>query len=249
MKKTLLLASLASAVVVLPAHADFLGIYAGAGYWKNDMSGDLLGTSTSADNELGLDSADLVQWYVNFEHPIPLIPNVRIAYSDIDQAGSGTLDSGITYDGNTYSGQVDSHLALKMTDVTLYYELWDTGADFDVGVTGRKFDGYMQLSDPGGSNQASSSVNDWVPMAYGNLRIDLPFTGLYAQVQGNGIAYSGNHIYDYSALIGYTLDIPGPFDVGVEAGYRRLELKLSDIGDFNTDLDISGPFVNVTMHF
>lgn len=246
MKSSVALACLALAAA-LPARADIIGVYAGGGYWHNHLSGDLLATDTSANNELGLDNANLGQWYINIEHPLPLLPNLRVAYSDISAQGQGNLDSGIVFDDKTFSGQVSSNFAVKMTDATFYYQLWDTGGDLDLGITARKLDGEVRLQSTG--QQGSARLNDWLPMLYGKARVDLPLTGLYAGVQGNGLAYSGNRLLDYSAFVGYDFDIPGPVDVGVELGYRRLELKLADIGDFESDLRLSGPFANLTVHF
>ncbi|EKE73727.1 TIGR04219 family outer membrane beta-barrel protein [Gallaecimonas xiamenensis] len=249
MKKTVAAAALLSAFA-LPASADALGIYAGVGQWKNDFSGDLLSEQVQVDDELGLDSADLTQWYVNFEHPIPLLPNLRLAYSDISESGKGQLNENVEFDNTTFIAgtEVKSDLQIEMTDVTFYYELWDIGGDLDLGITARHLDGHVELAnDLTGSGR--ESVDEWVPMLYLNGRFDLPLTGLYVGAQGNGVTYSGNRLIDYSAFVGYDFDIIGPVDVGVQLGYRSMELKLDDIGDFDADLKLDGVFANLSLHF
>ncbi|WKE66268.1 TIGR04219 family outer membrane beta-barrel protein [Gallaecimonas kandeliae] len=249
MKKILLATALLGSLSV-PAFADNVGIYAGIGQWQNNFSGNLLSEQVSVKDELGLKSADLTQWYVNIEHPVPVLPNLRLAYSNISESGNGQLTQNVDFDGNTYPAgtQIGSDLQIKMTDATFYYELWDTGGDLDLGLTARRMNGHARLSnDLVGSGE--EKVDQWVPLVYVNARIDLPMTGFYAGAQGNGITYSGNRLTDFSAFVGYDFDITGPVDVGVQLGYRALELKLKDIGDFDADVKLDGAFANVTMHF
>lgn len=250
MKKNITALALLAGVLAGPAAADTVGIYAGIGQWQNSFSGDLLKEQVSVKNDLGLKHADLTQWYVNLEHPLPVLPNVRLAYANVNEQGSGQINQSVRYDGITYpsGATVNSDIAIKMTDVTFYYELWDTGGDFDVGLTGRRLNGHLALSnDQLGRGQ--EKVDDWVPMLYLNGRVDLPMTGLYVGAQGNGVAYSGNRLADYRAFVGYDFDITGPVDVGLQFGYRRLDLKLKDIGSFEGNVKLDGAFANVTMHF
>ncbi|WP_417359316.1 TIGR04219 family outer membrane beta-barrel protein [Gallaecimonas pentaromativorans] len=249
MRKLLLTLAITGGAV-LPAYADNVGIYAGVGRWNNDFSGDLLSESVQIDDEMGLKNADLTQWYINFEHPIPVLPNLRIAYSDISESGQGQLNENVEFDDTLYpaGSEINSDLQIKMTDVTLYYELWDVGGDFDIGLTGRKLDGHLKIANPL-VGSAEEPVDEWVPMLYLNARVDLPLTGLYVGAQGNGVVYSGNRLLDYSAFVGYDFDITGPVDVGVQLGYRALQLKLNDIGDFDADIKLDGAFASVTMHF
>ncbi|WP_192954708.1 TIGR04219 family outer membrane beta-barrel protein [Gallaecimonas mangrovi] len=249
MKKLLFAATIATGIS-LPAVADGLGIYAGIGQWNNDFSGNVLSEDVGVKDEMGLKHADLTQWFINFEHPIPVIPNIRLAYSNISESGTGRLDENVEFDDTTYpiGSEINSDLKLKMTDVTFYYELWDTGGDLDVGITGRKLDGHLKLNnDLIGS--AEEPVDEWVPMLYLNGRVNLPLTGLYVGALGNGIAYSGNRLTDYRAFVGYDFDIPGPVDVGVQLGYRAVDLKLEDIGDFDANIKLDGAYASLTMHF
>ena len=72
------------------AQADFLGIYVGAGFWGQDFAGSAV-SDVSIENQLGLADNSGVQAYFRFEHPVPMLPNIRIARSDIEDAGVGVL--------------------------------------------------------------------------------------------------------------------------------------------------------------
>ncbi len=38
-------------------------------------------------------------------------------------------------------------------------------------------------------------------------------------------------------------------DVAVKAGYRSMTLELDDVDDINTNIDASGPFAGIQVHF
>ncbi|WP_341502037.1 TIGR04219 family outer membrane beta-barrel protein [Gallaecimonas sp. GXIMD4217] len=249
MKKGLLFAALAGAMA-LPAAADTLGIYAGVGQWQSDFSGDVTTEQVQLDNELGLKDSDVTQGYIHFEHPVPAIPNVRLAYADISESGTGTVSREFEYGGNIYQAdtQVSSSFDLTMTDVTLYYELWDMGGDLDLGITARNLDGDLAIDSEFDSGR--EDIDGWIPMLYAAVRFDLPLTGLYIGGQANGISYSGNSLIDYKVALGYEFDLVA-IDLGLELGYRSLELELDedDVGDFESDIQLDGAFLNLVMHF
>ncbi|WP_036815951.1 TIGR04219 family outer membrane beta-barrel protein, partial [Photobacterium sanctipauli] len=82
------------------------------------------------------------------EHFIPLIPNVRLRYTDVDN-------------GNVSFGQ---------TDYTAYYEILDNDAvAFDIGVNMTKFNS---------GKFAGESFSEWQPSLYGNVEVGIPMTFL-----------------------------------------------------------------------
>ena len=75
-----------------PARADFLGVYVGAGVWGQDFAGSAV-SDVSIEDQLGFADNSGVQAYFRFEHPVPMLPNIRIARGDIEDAGVGVLTS------------------------------------------------------------------------------------------------------------------------------------------------------------
>lgn len=63
------------------AKADFIGVYAGAGSWYHSATGkvDHLGTPADLEQDLGFDKNWSGFFYLAVEHPVPLIPNVRLS--------------------------------------------------------------------------------------------------------------------------------------------------------------------------
>ena len=141
MKKIALAVTLAS-ILSTNVQADALGIYLGGQIWDNQASGTFGDGSSQVDFNL----ADQTQnsFFIAFEHPVPLIPNIRIASTTLETEGSTTLNTEFEFDGQTFSENtnVNADFNISYVDYTLYYELFDNDLiSFDFGLTGRDFDG------------------------------------------------------------------------------------------------------------
>ncbi|MBY5992969.1 TIGR04219 family outer membrane beta-barrel protein [Ferrimonas balearica] len=245
-------------LMAAPAQADFLGIYAGAGTFKGGSSGTLGQDGIDVERDLGLSDDDSgFQGYIAFEHPVPLLPNIKVAAFSYDTDGRGELTQEFEFGGMLIpaGSQTNTVLDYQHTDITLYYELWDTGFDLDLGLTARQLDVTSEVAYNVGIMDTSSGVaterfDEWLPMIYGAARVDLPLTGLYLAGEVNGTGYSGSSFIDYQVKLGWTFSLVA-LELGLEAGYRSLMLDLDedDVGDLTTDIDIDGAFLNAVLHF
>ena len=227
------------------AQADFLGVYVGAGYWNAGFDGDVI-ADVDLDNELSIDGDSGNSLYVRFEHPIPMLPNIRLARTDIEDSGTGTLSTNFVFNGQTFTPAqtVATSMDLTHTDLTLYYEVIDIGFDLDFGVTARHLDGKVSVG------SAEEDVSGVLPMLYAHGKFGLPFTGMYLGAEGNVISYSGNRVLDYALKVGWETENFILPEFGIEAGYRRFGVDgdASDI-DVGVDVAVDGVFVNLTGHF
>ena len=259
MKKTLITAACLLAAPTV-ASADTLGFFAGAGTFDPEFSGTFQNSDTSdnvgeidLEDDLGLDDDTATFFYVALEHPVPLLPNIRLARTDMEQKGTSTLERTIEFDGNTYNAGVDveSVVDLSHTDFTLYYELLDNWVNLDLGLTVRQFDGQLSVSgdvDPGPGTTIETAQEDLdfpVPLLYAKAQFDLPFSGFYAAVDGNFIGYGGNSFLDATGKIGYETSV----GFGVEAGLRSISLEIDDEEDVEADLEFSGMYLSAFYHF
>lgn len=242
--KILKSALVVSALVAMPvAHADVLGFGASIGYWDSDLSGKAAKGSdrVNVENDLDLSNNTEANLSAYLEHPIPLLPNVRLSYLHIDQSGSGEL--GTSFDGIP-AGPVDSSLDWRQTDLTLYYEVLDNWVNLDLGLTARDLDAELEVTDTTGLYPVSrTEVSAVLPMLYAAGRFDLPLTGVSAGITGNIISYDGDSVYDY--------DIYGQYvfaGVQLRAGYREMAVDYED-GDERLDIDVGGPFASVGFSF
>lgn len=227
-------------------HADTVfGVYAGAGIWQSEYAGDIGNPATSAD-DLGMSDKNNNFYYIAIEHPVPFLPNIKVQQNNITSKQSSVLENNLSIGNITYpSGStIATDFDLSYTDAALYYELLDNWLALDLGVTLRRYSGYLQAESSGLSDKTDIDIS--LPLAYGRMQFDLPLTGFFAGFEGNYISYDGNDLADYSAKIGYSFD--STLDLGVEVGYRALTVNIDD-DDVQTNLDIKGPYAAAIFHF
>lgn len=230
------------------ASADTIfGIYAGGGKWTSDYSGEA-GDPAVTTQELGLKDSDNTFFYIAIEHPVPVLPNVKYTHQTIqsDQTAILTETFGLGDSTFTASTEVYSDFDLSSDDVTLYYELLDNWVNIDLGITARQYDGYVYAEAESLNERERVDLDVAIPMIYGKFQFDLPLSGLSLAVETNFISYDDNKLMDYTAKVAYLFD--SVLDLGVEAGYRKLSLKVDD-DDTQADLDLDGPYVGAMLHF
>jgi outer membrane protein len=250
MKKNLLAASIA-VLICGSAQADtLLGLYIGGQIWSNEASGSF-GEGENNLSTFQFDDENQGNFYVAFEHPIPLIPNIKIASTTLDTVGQTTLNTNFNFDGNSYSTQsvLDTTLDASFVDYTFYYEVFDNDLlTFDFGLTARDLDANIGVIDQSGL-QGDLDVSGFIPMAYLNTIIGLPFTGLNIFAEANFISYDDHAIYDAQIGVSYAILDNLAVDFDVTLGYRTVKLELNDLDGFYSDLTYDGFFVGAVAHF
>jgi outer membrane protein len=251
MKKIALAVTLAS-ILSTNVQADVLGIYLGGQIWDNQASG----TFGDGSSQIDFNLADKKQnsFFIAFEHPLPLIPNVRIDSTSLETKGNTTLKIDFEFDGENFNqdANVNADFNVSYLDYTLYYELFDNDlVSFDIGLTGRDFDGDVTVSASSDSVSQSGTVavTDIVPMLYVRTNVGLPFTGFNLYAQGNFLSIDDHTLYDYEAGVSYELIDNLAVDVNINVGYRAVKLELDDLNDLYTNIEFDGVFLGTTIHF
>lgn len=246
MKKSVVLLSL-GAIFALSSNADTIGFEAGAAYWGAKTSGNVeyKGSSIDLEKDLGYGDLNTNFLWASFEHPVPLIPNLKIQHTTIDEDSSNTLDRNIEFDRTTYSASsvINSGLKLNQTDFILYYELLDNWVNFDFGINGKYLDAQVTISDS--TNSSSKDLAYVIPMVYAKAKFDLPFSGLSVETDVSYIGYDANNFYDLKGGVSYETS----FGLGATVGYRYEKLELDDLSEVYSDIEISGAYAGVYYHF
>lgn len=245
-----LLASLSTSLHAAPT----FNLYVGGGRLAFDIDGSFRdlqdgGSKIDLEDDLNLSSNSGTHWYIGLEHDIPLLPNIRLAGSELDESATARLENNIVFDGVVFPAGVitSSEMDLSHRDLTLYYSVLDTPLKLDLGLTIRQFDGGISSQSTFLTTRVTASLDldATVPLLYAGAQMDLPIPGLYVASDINAATYDGSHFYDIWARIGYVLDI----GLGVEAGYRRAQLDVDDIDDLEADLTISGRYLALIFRF
>lgn len=239
MKKTLVSMVAVLGLMAGTAQADFLGLYVGGGMWKHSPSGDFSSTNSGSsvidlESNLGMSSENEAYMYAAFEHPIPLIPNIRIESTALAHDGTA---NGVDFDGQTgLTGP--STISLDSLDTILYWRILDNWVNVDLGLNLRKYDGEFKV------DTQKIAVTESVPMAYAAVQFDLPFTGLSVGGDYNYASLRGNTVNDIRMRVLYEMGV-----IGFEGGIRNSSVKLDDADNVNVDMKFDGLFLGVFLHF
>ncbi|RCU51589.1 MULTISPECIES: TIGR04219 family outer membrane beta-barrel protein [Corallincola] len=244
------------ALIAAPAAmADTIaGLYVGAQYWHMSADGSVGSDTTMEDFNLSDDDKGAV--WLALEHPVPLLPNLKLRYNQLDTDGEADVTD-FEFGGETYNGLATTDLDLDHLDIIMYYEILDNDTvwldlglnlkygDYKVAVTGEIDDG------AGGtvSTSTSEKYNGVIPMLYGAGGVGFPFTGLGLFGEANWIGYDSNYLYDVQGGVSWKfLDNPA-IDAEIQLGYRKLHFNVDDLSDIYADVDFDGGFIGVQAHF
>jgi outer membrane protein len=256
MKKYCIAAALSMACLAPVAQADtLLGLYLGVDGWKAENEGSF-SDNDRGQQDFNFEDDTFVSYYAALEHPVPLVPNIKLKYTELELNGSTTLDDSFTFNGEDYVTQTDvtSMTDFSHIDYILYYEIFDNDlVSIDLGINAKQFDGEIIVTgtsqDSGVNHTETVEFSGFVPLAYARAEVGMPFTGLSVFFEGSLLAIDDSKLQDYQAGIAWELIDNLAVDVAVKAGYRSLTLELDDIDDINTNIDSSGIFAGVQVHF
>lgn len=210
------------------AQADFIGLKGDVSYWNIDGKANIDEKYLS---DQDIDSDGTVQASIAFEHPIPIIPNVKLKYTKLDTETESSIDLAKT------------EINLDHTDLILYYEILDNVVKADVGVGATKLDGTVKQF------AQSVDVDEYAPIIYAEAGAKLPFTGLSAKAEATYTNVNDVKITDAQAELQYDFIQSIALDLGLKAGYRILNIELDDLDNRDMKFEFKGPYVGLNAHF
>lgn len=218
---------LTTALLAGAAHADVLGLTAEVGSYSPSADNSFINNHGSSKQSADLDGKSGTYFGIAFEHPLPIIPNVR--FQSLSLKANGSV------------GGSSAKLDLSHQDYTLYYEFLDglLWIDLDAGLTLRKFDGSVTIAG------SKTDLSDSYPLGYLSGYVTVPGTRLSFGGEVKAGGFDGSSITDTTLKVKYET----PFLVGIEGGYRKMNLDLSDIGGKNVKSDFSGVFIGAFVDF
>jgi outer membrane protein len=233
----------------IAAVADVVGLYLGGGSWQASPQGNIGRTDIDLESTLNLDEENNQFVFVAFEHPVPLLPNIRVQHSEMEWTGNALVTAGTDLNGSPFVSdqQVDVSLDLTHTDATFYYEIFDNVVDLDLGITARAFEGEASLV--GASQQETIDLDAIGPLLYGQVGVDFPLTGLSAHMTANWIDVDEFRLIDWAAQLTYEFDLFPAVDTGIILGYRSMLIELDDLDDLQSDATFEGYYLAFQLHF
>ena len=243
---------IASSALLLSAQANadtLLGGYVGAQAWNMDATGGFSENENIAG--FAFESEQNASFYAALEHPIPLVPNIKLARTTMDTQGSTTLDTQFNFGDEVFlaNATLDTQIEMTATDYILYYELLDSDiATLDIGVAAKQLEGDIVVVDQDG-NMAEEEFDGMIPMAYAKVAFGLPLTGLGVFAEGTFLSIDDDSFTDYQAGISYNFVETLAIDMTIQLGYRSTELDIEDLDDIYANLEFDGAFLGIEFDF
>ncbi len=245
MKKTLLATSLLGLLSISSAQAaTVLGFKVGGDYWQADTSG-----SFNSDDGVGqtynYDSDAQGSVWIAFEHPIPLVPNVKIRENRLEGKGK-QANSDFLFNDHDFNGATTAYNDLSNTDFVLYYEILDNDlVALDLGAAYKQMHGSLRVQDAGHPEEVD--VDSGIVMLYGSAEVGVPGLGLYAFADVM-LGIDESNVYDYNAGLGWKFDGVA-LDTAIRVGYREFKFDVDDFSRTTQNMSFKGAFAGVELTF
>ncbi|MDX1588913.1 MAG: TIGR04219 family outer membrane beta-barrel protein [Oleiphilaceae bacterium] len=214
--------------------------------WKAAVSGDVRSGDDPQDleNDLGFDSYQQLGWQLRVAHPVPVLPNVRVRFTEFDETENGQASS--SFRGVDFTNRdVRTTLDLSNFDYTLYYTAPLPVVGLDIGLNVKHFNGEVEIQDRNDeSRRERVNLNEYLPMIHAHGRVDLPLTGLRAGAEVNHVSYDGDSLSDVELYLGYSYDL-----FYGQVGYRDFRVDVEASDDLEIDGEINGPFARIGVEF
>ena len=230
------------------AQADTIGgIYLSADYWQYDGTADVAQTGKKK-SQFSFDQQQQPALAVSIEHPVPVLPNVRVRY--VPLKGNDTQNVNVLeFGGLTFGQDVNLDIDLTSTDMILYYEVLDNVVSADIGIAAKLIQGEIVAKEKFSLKKHKISLDQPVPMIYASAGGKLPLTGFSVKAEVAGVSYQNNQLTDAQVEIKYDFIDNMAVDIGLKAGYRQLSATLEDVEDTDADIDFKGPYLGLEVNF
>jgi outer membrane protein len=240
-------------MITIPAYALPLKIEGAIGIWNHDPNGiiNYNGDDVELNSDLALSDRSDINVWCRVEHPVPMLPDIKIQYTPIKVKDSNSGNRPFQFGGYTFDNATQSELEMDIIDVQLYNHLplVQTASlkslDFTYGLNFRFLNANAFIQEVQTVNSRSRSFSTPLAMLYAGFRI-APVDSFSFSGDFQGTAYSGNHWYDITAEVQIS-----PFTdiIFLGIGYRYQDFKIDDVQDVTADQTMQGWFAELGFRF
>ncbi len=223
---------------------------------SKDLNNTVALGSVDLSNDLGFDKENADAFYLVLEHPIGVVPNVRLQYTELETETRSTLSRDISYEDVVFNANqaIYSDLDLSHNDISFYWQPIQGSLSVGLGFTVRMVDGSFLIATDDGSRFVRQTIADTIPLPYFQMQYQFANKKLTLGAELHGAAYSGDRFIDTNIRAAYETDS----GVGLEAGYRVVQLRADelDIEDENNaddfidiDIELKGLYFGIFYSF
>lgn len=238
------------------AHADLVDISAGLNFWNNNTN--LRAKYHGYENQFNDEKEIIPVIWAKIEHKIPVLPNLKLRYTDLEYETSKTISGKFGLNNKSYTDQsnVTIKTQLNHLDVTPYYNAVNNDTmSLGIGLNLKIGDFKIKATD--GANPSELNLRDISIYPYIGAEIKLPFN---ISIKGNasGLNIAGSNdilINDTDITLAWKMFDVTDLNASIEVGYRRIHVTCDDDIDhiYGQDLELKykskGFFAGVAVNY
>jgi outer membrane protein len=243
MKKILSLLTFAT-MMATATYADITRVEMGVGAWMQTPSGSANYNATLGGSNVMRETQDNSTYvWALVKHPIPVVPNFRVEYVNINSEGiaNGTWGSGTAVSSK-------STFDMQQIDVIPYYNILDNTfwTTVDLGLDVKVVNLDYKIADASYEYKKTLPI----PMGYARVRVQVPQTPFGAEADIKYMAYGRSVFSDARAKIDYTFNSFHVVQPAIEVGYRVQKIKIDESSEnIKADIDFSGFYAGLMLRF
>ncbi len=246
------------ALLTVPEAAQAIGIEAAVGGWDQDVQGEMSYKAIDAqrdtldfEKDLKLEDETRATGRVKIDMPL-ILPNVYLMYTPMEFKGMGEKEVDFDFGDQTFTGNIPikSTVAMNHLDVGLFYSIpllkmaSFNKLNIDLGLNVKVADLEAEVQELETDKKYSKSYNTLpIPMVYAGIQLN-PIENFSFEVEGRGVSYEGNHLYNLLGRIKFK--IAGPLFIA--SGYRYDSIYLEK-NNFMLDTSVEGVFAETGFEF
>jgi outer membrane protein len=238
-----------------------LDVEVAVGVWQQNLSGtlgfdELIDPEDviNLDNDVDFNPENRLFGRARFDLPL-FFPNIYVAAAPMNFEGNGTKNSSFDFGdiSDIPAGtSLDTEITLNQYDVALFWGIpalkTATAGVFniDLGLNVRILDLEAKLHASDGDQfdqQEEASATAPVPMLFLAVHVK-PTDAFGFEAEGRGVSIGDNKLFSFIGRVRY--NFTGP--VFLTGGYRYDKFEI-DEDDVKADIEFSGPFVEMGIHF
>ena len=241
-------------------NADMGRVEMGAGMWNQTPDGYMSytesGTATGKYTSDKKEDSSAYVWML-IKHPIPIVPNVRLEYTNVKDTGVVT---GSFKDFVVPGASTKGSIEITQYEVIPYYNIldntfWttvDLGIDLKVMETKYVADGVNLVGTPLTTENYTDTTTVVIPLVYARLRVEIPVTNIGLEADVKYLSYEDSTISDMRVKVDYTLAFIPVIQPAIEVGYRvqKFDITYEDGSDkTRMDMEFSGVYAGMMLRF
>ncbi len=236
----------------------------GAGVWMPTISGHIQydqDKNTKGDkikfDEMEFDKDAGSYIYVDFNHFVPILPNLRLERTNYKIVGNNK-NFNVDFGGVTFAGELDMTIDMTQTDIITYWSVPFVSTatagilDINFGLDAKKYDGSISLEEKTTKTLEKATIDETLPLVYLNFIIDIPFAPIKFDLTTKFVSYKDAKISDNSFKLSYKMPFSNAVvDVNLDVGYRVQNITIPDslVDNLDLNMDTKGAFYGVSVKF